>query len=114
LCILCSEEDPAKCHRGLLISRELTKLGIEVRHIRHDGSIESQEHFESRIPPTQLTLFSKKSQKTNSPGLTSPAKITLTKIVLLIPNKMFNPSPIILRSRTIIFRLLTLILCCVK
>ena len=63
LCILCSEEDPAKCHRGLLISRELTKLGIEVRHIRHDGSIESQEHFESRIPPTQLTLFSEKSQK---------------------------------------------------
>jgi uncharacterized protein (DUF488 family) len=60
LCILCSEEDPAKCHRGLLISRELTKLGIEVRHIRHDGSIESQEHFESRIPPTQLNLFSEK------------------------------------------------------
>ena len=63
LCILCSEEDPAKCHRGLLISRELAKLGIEVRHIRHDGSIESQEHFESRIPPVQLNLFSDKSSK---------------------------------------------------
>jgi uncharacterized protein (DUF488 family) len=63
LCILCSEEDPAKCHRGLLISRELAKLGIEVRHIRHDGSIESQEHFESRIPPVQLSLFSEKLQK---------------------------------------------------
>jgi uncharacterized protein (DUF488 family) len=62
LCILCSEEDPAKCHRGLLISRELAKLGIEVRHIRHDGSIESQEHFESRIPPVQLSLFSDKLQ----------------------------------------------------
>ena len=60
LCILCSEEDPVKCHRGLLISRELAKLGIEVRHIRHDGSIESQEHFESRIPPVQLSLFSEK------------------------------------------------------
>jgi uncharacterized protein (DUF488 family) len=60
LCILCSEEDPAKCHRGLLISRELAKLGIEVRHIRHDGSIEPQEHFESRIPPVQLSLFSDK------------------------------------------------------
>ena len=63
LCILCSEEDPAKCHRGLLISRELAKLGIEVRHIRHDGSIESQEHFESRIPPVQLNLFSEKLQE---------------------------------------------------
>ena len=60
LCVLCSEEDPVKCHRGLLISRELAKLGIEVRHIRHDGSIESQEHFESRIPPVQLSLFSEK------------------------------------------------------
>jgi uncharacterized protein (DUF488 family) len=60
LCILCSEEDPVKCHRGLLISRELTKLGIEVRHIRHDGSVESQEHLESRIPPVQLSLFSEK------------------------------------------------------
>jgi uncharacterized protein (DUF488 family) len=60
LCILCSEEDPVKCHRGLLISRELAKLGVEVRHIRHDGSIETQEHFESRIPPVQLGLFSEK------------------------------------------------------
>jgi len=60
LCILCSEEDPVKCHRGLLISRELAKLGIEVRHLRHDGSIETQEHFESRIPPVQLCLFSEK------------------------------------------------------
>jgi uncharacterized protein (DUF488 family) len=60
LCILCSEEDPVKCHRGLLISRELAKLGIEVWHIRHDGSIESQEHLESRIPPVQLSLFSEK------------------------------------------------------
>jgi uncharacterized protein (DUF488 family) len=63
LCVLCSEEDPAKCHRGLLISRELAKLGIEVWHIRHDGSIESQEHFESRIPPVQLSLFSDKLRK---------------------------------------------------
>ncbi len=60
VCILCSEEDPVKCHRGLLISRELAKLGIEVRHIRHDGSVESQQHFESRIPPVQLSLFSEK------------------------------------------------------
>jgi len=60
VCIFCSEEDPVKCHRGLLISRELSKLGIEVRHIRHDGSIESQEPFESRIPPVQLGLFSEK------------------------------------------------------
>jgi uncharacterized protein (DUF488 family) len=60
VCILCSEEDPVKCHRGLLISRELAKRGIEVRHLRHDGTIETQEHFESRIPPVQLGLFSEK------------------------------------------------------
>jgi len=60
ICLLCSEEDPVRCHRGLLVSRELTKLGVEVCHIRHNGSIESQKKFESRIPPVQIGLFSKR------------------------------------------------------
>ncbi|MCJ7778826.1 MAG: DUF488 domain-containing protein [Sedimentisphaerales bacterium] len=60
LCLLCSEEDPVRCHRGLLVSRELAKLGAEVRHIRHDGSVESQKDFERRIPPVQLCLFSER------------------------------------------------------
>jgi hypothetical protein len=51
-----------KCHRGLLISRELAKLGVEVRHIRHDGKVDSQTKLEERIPPVQKGLFSEKQQ----------------------------------------------------
>lgn len=58
VCLLCAEEDPSRCHRGLLISRELTKLGIEVCHIRHDGKVEPHENLEKRIPPVQRGLFS--------------------------------------------------------
>ena len=58
VCLLCAEEDPSRCHRGLLISRELAKLGIEVWHIRHDGRIEPQRELERRIPPVQRSLFS--------------------------------------------------------
>jgi uncharacterized protein (DUF488 family) len=58
VCVLCAEEDPSRCHRGLLISRELAKLGIEVRHIRHDGKVELQADLEKRIPPVQRGLFS--------------------------------------------------------
>ncbi len=37
--VMCSEEDPARCHRRLLVTRALTGRGAEVRHIRGDGSV---------------------------------------------------------------------------
>jgi uncharacterized protein (DUF488 family) len=37
--LLCSEEDPAWCHRRLLIGRALGERGVAVRHIRGDGSV---------------------------------------------------------------------------
>lgn len=37
--IMCSEENPADCHRFLLVSRVLAERGIDVRHIRADGRI---------------------------------------------------------------------------
>ncbi len=57
LCLMCSEEDPAKCHRGMLLAKEFTKLGVKMRHIRHSGKIESQEVLEGRIPAKQEHLF---------------------------------------------------------
>ena len=40
--LLCSEEDPAGCHRRLLVGRALSELGIVVRHIRGDGSVQTE------------------------------------------------------------------------
>jgi uncharacterized protein (DUF488 family) len=40
--LLCSEEDPTGCHRRLLIGRVLNERRVVVRHIRGDGSIQTE------------------------------------------------------------------------
>jgi uncharacterized protein (DUF488 family) len=40
--LLCSEEDPAGCHRRLLVGRVLSERRISVRHIRGDGSVQAE------------------------------------------------------------------------
>jgi uncharacterized protein (DUF488 family) len=42
IALLCSEEDPAGCHRRLLVGRALSEQGIVVRHIRGDGSVQTE------------------------------------------------------------------------
>ncbi|HEY2281638.1 MAG TPA: DUF488 domain-containing protein [Streptosporangiaceae bacterium] len=37
--IMCSEEDPARCHRRLLVTRALVQREVEVWHIRGDGQV---------------------------------------------------------------------------
>jgi uncharacterized protein (DUF488 family) len=37
--IMCSEEDPARCHRRLLVTRALVQREVEVRHIRGNGQV---------------------------------------------------------------------------
>ncbi len=37
--VMCSEEDPARCHRRLLVTPALTARGAQVRHIRKDGRV---------------------------------------------------------------------------
>jgi uncharacterized protein (DUF488 family) len=39
--MLCSEEDPTICHRGLLVGRVLRERGAQVDHIRGDGRIQA-------------------------------------------------------------------------
>jgi uncharacterized protein (DUF488 family) len=46
--IMCSEADPAHCHREKLIARSLRGRGVEVTHIMPDGSA---------VPIAQATLF---------------------------------------------------------
>lgn len=53
IALMCSEEDPKECHRRLLVARVLIHRDIEVRHIRGDGSIETET---GRIP-IQLSMF---------------------------------------------------------
>jgi uncharacterized protein (DUF488 family) len=39
--LVCGEEDPAHCHRRLLVARVLVERGHEVLHIRGDGRVET-------------------------------------------------------------------------
>jgi len=43
--IMCGEEDPANCHRRLLVSKVLMEQGVGVRHIRGDGRIQTEEEL---------------------------------------------------------------------
>ena len=55
--VMCSEEDPAVCHRHLLIARVLRDLGITLQHIRADGRVQSEDELVAVDCQPQLSLF---------------------------------------------------------
>jgi uncharacterized protein (DUF488 family) len=62
IAILCAEENPANCHRHLLIGRALAGNGISIGHIRGDGRIQSEEEIAAQPSSSspQMTLFSER------------------------------------------------------
>ncbi len=46
IALMCSEEDPLRCHRFLLLGRLLVEHGISVKHIRSDGRVQTQDELE--------------------------------------------------------------------
>lgn len=42
LVLLCSEEDPARCHRKFLVGEVLVQEGVRVLHIRGTGELEEE------------------------------------------------------------------------
>jgi uncharacterized protein (DUF488 family) len=57
--IMCSEEDPRRCHRHRLIERTLREHGVNVEHIRGDGRLETIDPDEAdlaKAPSPQLSL----------------------------------------------------------
>jgi uncharacterized protein (DUF488 family) len=53
IALLCAEKDPLKCHRTILVCREMRKDPVEIVHILDDGSLESTADAETRL----LRLF---------------------------------------------------------
>ena len=39
MAILCSEHDPLRCHRTLLVARELDRRSVPVAHILRNGTL---------------------------------------------------------------------------
>ncbi len=59
--MMCSEEDPAGCHRRLLVARVLEARGVAVRHVRADGRVQTEadvvaEEVQRKLG-SQRTLF---------------------------------------------------------
>lgn len=58
---MCSEEDPLRCHRGLVIARYFHEHGWRVLHMRASGQTEDQQGLEGRLQgderATQLDLW---------------------------------------------------------
>lgn len=54
--LMCSEEDPEKCHRYLLISECIFEQGFEVYHLRHSGKVILHSELRKNITPEQLCL----------------------------------------------------------
>jgi uncharacterized protein (DUF488 family) len=59
--MLCAEENPAECHRRLLIGRVLLDRGFRVDHVRGDGRVQTEEEVAAETDPdrNQLSLFQK-------------------------------------------------------
>jgi len=60
--LMCGEEYPSDCHRRLLIGRVLAERGVEVIHMRGDGSLQSEaelaeEKSRGSKDPAQMSLF---------------------------------------------------------
>ncbi|WP_299976004.1 DUF488 domain-containing protein [uncultured Pseudoteredinibacter sp.] len=50
IALMCAEKDPASCHRSLLIANFLeANSKWEIRHILHDGTLESQAELMHRL-----------------------------------------------------------------
>jgi hypothetical protein len=49
IAMLCAEEDPLDCHRGLMITPALTQHDIAPLHLRGDGRTETTTEMETRL-----------------------------------------------------------------
>jgi uncharacterized protein (DUF488 family) len=49
IALMCAEKEPLDCHRSALICRYGERLLGRPGHVREDGSVESQDHLETRL-----------------------------------------------------------------
>ena len=47
--LMCAEKDPIECHRFILVCRNLKNIGLHIKHILSDGSIEDNNDAEHRM-----------------------------------------------------------------
>ena len=56
MCLMCAEENPAQCHRSLLVGDALIRNDVKILHIRGDGRIQTDEELSKEragVPASQ-------------------------------------------------------------
>jgi len=49
IALMCAEKEPLDCHRTILVCYRLKRLGISIKHILADGTLENHQDTESRL-----------------------------------------------------------------
>lgn len=49
IAIMCAEKEPLDCHRTILICHQLKHLGLGIKHILSDGTLEDHQNAELRL-----------------------------------------------------------------
>jgi uncharacterized protein (DUF488 family) len=49
LAIMCAEREPLVCHRTILVARHLAALGLDIKHIHADGTLENHADALDRL-----------------------------------------------------------------
>ena len=80
--LMCGEEDPASCHRRLLVGRVLVERGHELKHIRGDGRLqpdaEVADESGRELVSSQPALFAEMDEdQWRSTASVSPKKTPL-------------------------------------
>ncbi len=69
ICLMCAEKDPFNCHRFVLVSYSLSRMGVNVKHILDNGEIIRNEALEDKmiskykLDSKQQSLFEKPKTK---------------------------------------------------
>jgi uncharacterized protein (DUF488 family) len=67
--MMCSEEDPLDCHRGLMITPALREGGLSPGHLRRDGSVETTDAMERRLLEVTKKFYPLLSQEEQAEAL---------------------------------------------
>lgn len=73
IAMMCSEKDPFNCHRFVLISRHLEKIGITVQHILDNGDVILNRVLERKL----LKKYNKDLQQFNLFGVDNSREAVL-------------------------------------
>jgi hypothetical protein len=57
IALVCTEADPTECHRRLLVGKVLADRGLQLHHIRRDGSVNVEDRVSLDRADQQGSLF---------------------------------------------------------